>query len=48
MDAVTLKKHQDDWFWIDSMCDLQLKDIAKELGIGEMRKSEITNKIKLQ
>ncbi len=34
--------------WIDESCDLQLKDIAKQLGIGEMRKSEITNKVKAQ
>jgi hypothetical protein len=33
--------------WIDSTCDLQFKDIAKQLGIGEMRKSEITNKVKV-
>lgn len=33
--------------YIDEQCDLQFKDIAKELGIDEIRKSEITNKIKI-
>lgn len=33
--------------WIDEICDLQFKDIAKQLGVAEMKKSEITNKIKV-
>ena len=34
--------------WIDEQCDLQLKDIAKELGATEMKKSELTDKIKIK
>lgn len=33
--------------WIDELCDLQLKDIAKELGKAEMKKTELTNKINI-
>jgi len=33
--------------YIDEKCDLQLKDIAKELGEKEIKKSELTKKIKL-
>ena len=33
--------------WIDSQCDLTLKDIAKELGAGAMKKSELTSKVKI-
>lgn len=34
--------------WIDELCDLQLKDIAKELGASEMKKSELTKDIKVK
>ena len=33
--------------WLDEFCDLQLKDIVKSLGTGEMKKSEITHTIKI-
>lgn len=33
--------------WIDDLCDLTLKDIAKVLGEKEMKKSELTDKVKV-